>query len=327
MPKSRDVLAFVPQHTTTKSRVMAIVDKGDGMEIDAIATVDAPHEALALCNLLNAPDAPRTFSGLWHLLDGAVRASLERAEQQMVGKEDIRYMAPMFVHVIEDEDDPSAELAHTDDIDWARLFKPTECPEEGCENCSGCADGQCGPGGSCACLKEHVDDCICAVFKVGPRWAAGLYESLRGMAEVLFEHAQEILWGVDDAVHFVPRSLINQSPRFFVRLAETCATLARLVASGHTPVPQTIAELIMLEAAAEEDITNRTGGKDHNQVYIDDVKHLLEGHGDFDMDALWMFQFTDSDWEEIRDHESVYKLGSLDRIFDLLPEAAEFPRT
>ena len=91
MRKSRDVLAFVPQHTTTKSRVMAIVDKGAGMEIDAIATIDRPHEAVALCNLLNASnDATRTFSGLWYALDDATRASVERAEREMVDEEDDR---------------------------------------------------------------------------------------------------------------------------------------------------------------------------------------------------------------------------------------------
>jgi hypothetical protein len=326
MREARKLLAFVPQHTTTKSRIMAIVDRGDGMEIDAIGTVERAHEALALCNLLNAPDAPRDISGLWHSLDGALRASLERAEGQMVDERDERYMAPMFVHVIDEEEHPSATLRGMKDIDWARLFTPTDCPEQGCGSCTGCADGQCGPEGSCSCLEEDLDDCPCPCLKVGPRWAAVLYESLCGMAEILFEHAQELLWGADESVHFLPDSLIVQSPRFFLRLAQTCSTLAQLLARGHTPVPQTIAELIMLDAAACEGLTNRTGGAGNDELHIEDLQHLPEGHGDFEWDALWMFQFTDSDWEEIRDFDGKYAPGDVDRIFELLPEAAAFPR-
>ena len=55
----REVIAFVPQHTTTKSRVMAIVDKGNGNELDAIATLDWPYQAVAICNLLNSPTRGR----------------------------------------------------------------------------------------------------------------------------------------------------------------------------------------------------------------------------------------------------------------------------
>lgn len=322
MPGSRDVLAFLPQHTTTKSRIMAIVDRGDGMEIDAIATVDRAHEARALCNLLNTPDQSRAFSGLWHALDAAVKANLERAGERMVDKEDDRYLAPLFVHALAADDDPSTNLPGVENIDWVSLFTPTLCPEGGCENCTGCRDGQCGPGGSCPCLSEHIEDCPCPLMNVGPRWAAGIYESLCGSAEVLFEHAQQLMWGIEDSVWFVPRSLTIQPPAFYERLAQGCASLAKAFAHGQAPAPRTIAELIMLDAAAREAIAARTGAG-NEQLDIDDLAHLPEGHGDFDLDALWMFQLTDSDWQAIVDSDTVYEPDSMDHIFDLLPEAME----
>jgi hypothetical protein len=302
---------------------MAIVDKGDGMEIDPIAAVDDPYDAIALCNLLNAPNAPRPAFGLWHALSDSVRAALEQAEAQMVDNEDDRYIAPMFLHVIKDEDDPGAELGGMADVDWASLFKPTGCPEEGCENCSGCSDGRCRPGGSCECLLEDADGCVCIPLRLGPRWAAGIYDSLCGMAEALFEHGQQLLWGVEEPVACVPHSLTGQSPHFYVRLAETCATLAKLLAKGQAPIPLSIAELVMLERGAADDIAARSGGRDGNELFLDDVKHLPEGHGDFEMGALWMFQFTEFDWEAIRDQEHTFKLGSADFIFDLPPERGQ----
>ncbi|RFS40987.1 hypothetical protein D0Q02_29965 [Micromonospora craniellae] len=121
--------------------------------------------------------------------------------------------------------------------------------------------------------------------------------------------------------------MIAQPPDFFVRLAQTCIDLCALLARGVTPVPHTIAELLMLDEAARSHLEGhmtRTG-LDVN-ARKQEFEHLPEGYGDFEMDALWMFQFTDSDWDKIAESETTYEPYSMDRIFDTLPEAAEWPR-
>ncbi|MEU8111179.1 hypothetical protein [Micromonospora sp. NPDC048947] len=336
----REVIAFVPQHTTTKSRVMAIVDRGNGNELDAIATLDWPHQAVAICNLLNSPDkGQENFSGLWLSLPASVRSGLEQAAQQRVDVTDERqFLATWFVSELDAPNLPRDGSK----IDWAGLFPVAQCPADGCDYCDGCpsyaerrrddaGSGQCGPGGSCRCLMESSDDdedvCVCPSWGVGPRWAAALYQSLCGMAEVLVDQADGLMWGIEGPAVAFPASLIAQPPEFFVRLAQTCVDLCDLLARGVTPVPHTIAELLMLDEAARSHLESHTtsAGLDVDAM-MQEFEHLPEGHGDFELDALWMFQFTNSDWEKITESETTYQPYSMDRIFDLLPEAAEWPR-
>jgi hypothetical protein len=337
----RKVLAFVPQHTTTKSRVMAIVDKGNGQEIDAVATVDWPHDAVAICNMLNASERGlEQLSSLWASLPASVRASLEQAKEQRVGPDDERdFIASWFITELDPPKlpDPRAK------INWAALFPTAGCPADGCDLCDGCIGhakargedpvvNQCAPGGLCACqtddLADDKDSCICGTWDLGPRWAAALYQSLAETAEVLVEHAEELMWGIDGPACSFPKSLIAQPPQFFLRLAQTCADLCDELGRGRTPVPHTIAELLTLDEAARSYLSGWTGG---DGLDLDGMKnemsHLPEAHGDFELDALWMFQFTDADWIEIAESETVYAPYSMNRIFDLLPEAADWPRT
>jgi hypothetical protein len=330
----RDVLAFVPHHTTTKSRVMAILDRGNGLEIDAIATVNWAYEAVAICNMLNVPEKTFKFSGLWYSLPSSVRASLEQARDQLVGEEDEHH--DLALRSIADLDlpelpDPGAH------IDWAKLFPAADCPEEGCPDCDGCPGhakttgderlvNQCAPGGSCSCqttvLGPDEEPCDCTFMVIGPRWAAALYRQLAEVAAVLYEHAEEGMWGVEDGTVGFPKSLCAQPPQFYVRLAQTCADLCTELAEGRVPFPRTTAQFLMLDEAAVSYLADRTGG---NGLDLDAMKqetgHLPEAFGDFDLDALWMFQNTESDWAEIAESETVYEPYSMDRIFDELPEA------
>jgi hypothetical protein len=136
------------------------------------------------------------------------------------------------------------------------------------------------------------------------------------------------MWGVEEGASFVPKSLVAQPPQFFLRLAQACANLCDELAHGRAPVPRTIAELLMLDEAARSYLDGWIGG---DGLDLDGMKnamnHLPEAHGDFELDALWMFQFTDSDWIEIAESETMYEPYSMDRVFDLLPEAADWQRT
>ncbi|GIG59263.1 hypothetical protein Lfu02_36350 [Longispora fulva] len=337
----RIVLAFVPQHTTTKSRVMAIVDKGNGNEVDAVATVDWPHDAVAICNILNSPEAGQeAFSGLWAALPSSVRSSLERARGERVDRTDARHaLASLFITTLDVPELPDPDA----DIDWAGLYPSAGCPDGGCDACEGCAShtaGQagargrsdCGPGGSCTCqTKDLADDeepCVCCVDVIGPRWASAIYKSLAEEAGSIVDHAQDLMWGIEGPAVGFPGSLIAQPPQFFIRLAQACADLCDELAQGRVPVPHTIAELIMLDEAARFYLQACSGrdGFDVEEATAE-MKDLPEAFGDFDMDALWMFQVTVSDWTEIADAETVYEPGSMDRVFDLLPEAAQWPRS
>ncbi|MFI1995331.1 hypothetical protein [Actinoplanes sp. NPDC020271] len=340
---ARKVLAFVPQHTTTKSRVMALVDKGDGPELDAIATLDWPHEAVAICNILNTPhEGHEATSGLWASLPASARANLEQASDQRIDDTDDRhFLATWFVTELETPELPPDGST----IDWAKLFPTTQCPAEGCEVCDGCpghaaargdepGTNRCGPGGSCRCLTDDSDDndgcgcgCGCAIMDIGPRWAAALYSSLASTAEVLVDQAEDLMWGNTGPAVGFPASLIAQPPKFFIRLAQTCIDLCEVLANGTVPVPHTIAELLMLDEAARAHLDGYTGGAGLDiEAMKEDVKDLPEAHGDFDLDALWMFQFTDSDWVDIAESDKVYEPNSMNRIFDQLPEATQFPR-
>ncbi|MEV0559951.1 hypothetical protein [Dactylosporangium sp. NPDC050588] len=338
---SKKVLAFVPQHTTTKSRVMAIVDKGNGQEIDAVATVDWPHDAVAICNILNASSRGlEQFSGLWASLPASVRASLDQANEQRVGPDDERdFLASWFITELDPPKLPDPRAP----IDWAALFPTAGCPADGCDLCDGCAGhaerpgerppvNQCAPGGSCACqtdvLADDEEPCACMFTVVGPRWAAALYQSLAEAADALVEHAEELMWGVQGPASSFPQSLIAQPPQFFLRLAQACADLCDELAHGRPPVPHTIAELLMLDEAARSYLDGWVGG---DGLDLDGMKtemsYLPEAPGDFEMDALWMFQITDADWIEIAESETVYAPYSMNRVFDLLPEAKDWPRT
>jgi hypothetical protein len=335
------VVAFLPQHTPSKSRVMAIVDKGSGLEIDAIATVDWPHEAIALSNILNAADeGAQALSGLWAVLPSAVRANLEQASGQLAGPDDGRYgMSRLFVTTLDTPDLPPPVA----NIDWARLFPATSCPEQGCDRCTGCAahatvrgesnaSNQCGPGGSCSCVtgKPSADDelCECGFMVIGPRWAAAIYDNLVDLAERLIQRAQNLMRGIEEGNVGVPRSLSFQPPHFYLRLAATCADLCRELAAGREPVPHTIAEAIMLDEAATGTLEAHTG-KDGLEIdaLAAEWKHLPAAFGDFDLDALWMFQMLDDHWIDIAEAQEVFAPSTVDRIFDLIPSnAAEWPR-
>lgn len=333
---SREVLAFVPHFTPSKSRILAIVDKGNGREIDAIATLDHPHEVVAVCNMLNAYDEGQfLISGLWASLPSSVRANLEQAKDQLVGEDDERReLAFDFINEIRRVDLPDRHRK----ADWAQLFPISGCPDEGCDQCDGCTahaeyrhdpsqSNQCAPNGRCRCLTEDLDDCCCPTFDVGPRWASAIHESLIETAEALVDHAIDLNWGVEGPAVGFPRSLIAQPPAFYMRLASTCVTLSNELAAGRLPVPHTIAELLMLDEAARSYLTGWTGG---NGLELDEIRasfrDLPEAHGDFEMGALWVFQFTSSDWIEIADSEEMYEPESMNRVFDLLPEAADWPR-
>lgn len=336
---SRTVLAFVPQHTSTKSRVMAIVDKGRGYEIDAVTTVDWPHEAVALCNILNSGQGEESFSGLWHALPASARASLEQASEARADEDDERAdLAPFFIATLPELDLPDPEA----DTSWAALIPVADCPPGGCEVCVGCpahaeargedsALNQCGPGGSCSCVSRDPDDdddvCSCSFMTVGPRWAAAIYKSLAEIADVLVDHANGLMWGNQGSAVGFPKSLIAQPPGFFMRLAETCADLCRRMTDGRIPLPRTIAELIMIDEAAAAYLEGHVGrdGLDEESMR-QEFSHLPEAFGDFDMDALWMLQIAQDDWLKIAESEEVLDPYSVDHIFDEHAEAASLPR-
>ncbi|MTD58840.1 hypothetical protein [Amycolatopsis pithecellobii] len=332
---SREVLAFVPQHTTTKSRIMAIVDKGRGHEIDAVTTVDWPHEAVALCNILNAAErGHEQVSGLWAALPASARASLAQARDQRVNVDDARFeLATLFITPLTVPSVPEPDP----DIPWAELFPTTGCPAGGCDTCTGCpahakargedtSVNQCGPGGSCSCVTAESDDeepCACTFLSIGPRWAAAIHQSLAEAASILVERAEDLMWGVEGPAVGFPGSLAAQPPEFFVRLAQTCIDLCNRLTSGRPPIPDTLADLLMLDEAARSYLDSFVG---NNGLDIEDIKqewpHLPEAPGDFELDALWMLQIAEDEWLEIAESHKIFDPNSMNHIFDKLPESA-----
>ncbi|GIE90720.1 hypothetical protein SAMN06264365_1284 [Actinoplanes regularis] len=58
------------------------------------------------------------------------------------------------------------------------------------------------------------------------------------------------MWGNTGPVVSFPKSLIAQSPKFFVRLAQTCIDLCDALARGTVPIPHPITEMLMIDEAA-----------------------------------------------------------------------------
>lgn len=331
----REILAFVPHNTPSKSRVFAIVAaEYGGARLEALATVGSALEADALCRILASEQDVTVFSGLWASLPDSVRASLERARREVVDHDLASSLAPGIPvpHVLPD---PSA--AHP----WAELFRTTRCPDGGCDVCEGCAShrpassdqpvpNECVPGGRCSCVREDLEDCPCALSDLTPRWAEALYRSLTEHAQVLVEVAddQAVGWH-DGALDFLTPALSEQGPEFLVRLADACTALARDLSSGRLPIPQTIAEQMMLDRAAVWAGPEREGAKAlQDYLTYSGAVDLPEGWGDYDQDALWFFQIDqDSNFDDALYRETPYKPGELEHIFQPLPVATrEHPR-
>ena len=163
---------------------------------------------------------------------------------------------------------------------------------------------------------------------IGPRWAAAIYNNLIDLAECLIQRAQNLMWGIRESEVGVPRPLSFQPPQFYLRLAGTCADLCRELAAGREPVPHTIAEAIMLDEATTGILEAYTG-KDGLEVdaLAGEWGHLPAAFGDWDLDALWMFQLLDDGWIDVAESQEVFAPSTVDRIFDPIPNnAARWPR-
>lgn len=315
---TRRIRFALPQNTPSKSRIMAAVaDENGNLEMEAIATVADAGEALTLSCMINCVgdiDYVLSTFAEYEQIDDAVVKAIQDAHR------DFSPRPPLVSGVPYTMDPPMPpgwhEMPDAKEIDWAKLFRESECHEA--EECAcGCpgfkereAKGltnECRPGGSCQCRKDIdtdddiIEDCSCTMYDIGPRWAFVLYETLIGAAEGIMEDATNTyMYGTSEvgsgsyAGNAYPKLLGDEDHYFYMKLANTCLALARRLQQGKWPVPETRAEQVMLWWSAGEGIGHHTGGKlGERAVDMSNLEHLPAHDGDLEMEALWLMDVND----------------------------------
>src|SRR6266540_397758 len=249
-PKAR-YLAFLPMHTPSKHRVLALVDRGDGEVVEAVATFPDPAAAVTLADgltgaLLRQVDAQtRVTAGLDGAPDsvrGAVTTLL--ADLAGGGADDEPQLSRIAV---------ALRRAFGAGFDrFPTHGCPTDCPvcTTGCR--TGCADCP-------ACRDDECDICDLPPT-VTPRTAAVLHHIAGLLADEVYDDAERGQFpgqaAPEDMV--LPEVVRGQHQHVFRRMARAFDDLAGDLAAGRLPLPACMAEEIALDILIEQ--ARDTGG-------------------------------------------------------------------
>jgi hypothetical protein len=296
-------LAFVPAHTPSRHRVLAIVDRGDGAEADAVATFPDASSATSLAAALNGILQQRVTAER-HL------ASVLQGVPDAVGAA-VRALLPTLAAARED---PTAlrvvrELPIAGD-GGVRLFPTTNCPDL-CETCGTCRD-------DCTDCEECADGgCeICLPVTVTPRTAVLLAHALAVLADEVYDCVYRTGVGRDGApgpLGAVPDCVAGQDDWFLRRYARAFDDLNADLQAGRYPTPTCTAEEIALDMAIE----------DAERIYQDETELVAElvagfpvSRFDYDWDALQDALFQDKDYEGLLDVSTALSADDAERWFD-----------
>jgi len=304
-PKAR-YLAFLPKHTPSKHRVLALVDRGDGEVVEAVATFPDPAAAVTLADgltgaLLRQVDAQtRVTAGLDGAPDsvrGAVTTLL--ADLAGGGADDEPQLSRIAV---------ALRRAFGAGFDrFPTHGCPTDCPvcTTGCR--TGCADCP-------ACRDDECDICDLPPT-VTPRTAAVLHHIAGLLADEVYDDAERGQFpgqaAPEDMV--LPEVVRGQHQHVFRRMARAFDDLAGDLAAGRLPLPACMAEEIALDILIEQ--ARDTGGD-----LIDDgmikLGRLPSSAHDFAWDHLQDVLFQDKDYEGYLYATDTAGVGELDHWFE-----------
>lgn len=224
MPNRSPVpLAFLPQHTPSKHRVMAVVCHERGAEIEALASFPDAATANTLAEVLNGvltrqDTAHRRLATVLSQVPDPVRAAVQQLLPDMVA--------------IAAEDTSVAQVARHLPCPLSNaylLFPTSNCPDR-CEMCGTCQDdcAQCE-----TCSFGGCDTCV--PVAVTPRTAAVLGVSLALLADEAYDHIGHTgvcNGGQPGPLGAVPRCLTGQNPWVLRRYARAFDDLAEDLDAG-----------------------------------------------------------------------------------------------
>jgi hypothetical protein len=299
-------LAFLPMHTPSKHRVLAVVDRGDGAVVEAVATFPDPTTAVALADgltgaLLRQVDA---LARVTAALDGApdsVRSAVTSLLANMAagGADD----EPQLSRI-------AAALRRPFGAGFDRFPThgcPPDCPvcTTGCR--TGCADCP-------ACRDDECDVCVLPPA-VTPRTAAVLHHVAGLLADEVYDDAERGRFpgqaAPEDMV--LPEVVRGQHQHVFRRMARAFDDLAGDLAAGRLPLPACMAEEIALDILIEQ---ARDMGGDLAADGMIKLDGLPATAYDFAWDRLQDVLFQDKDYGGYLYAADAAGPGELDHWFE-----------
>jgi hypothetical protein len=261
MPATKyDYEAFLPHHTASKHRIMALTESLDEHDqLHAVATVSDELTARRLSDALNSwllgrrNHADRLTAALAGLPD-----SVQAAIRQLPIDPDAAEIGAL----------PLAAQLRTEPIDGILLFPTTACAPGRCGVCTDCAD-DCR---SCSiCNNEDGHPCEdCMPPDLTPRTALALAMAGDVLADQCFDvlpDPQDPQSGGDRDWLPLPNLLHKQTDDFMRRMARCFDDLVADLRNGLRPEPRNIAEELALHLMIER-----------ADVYHTDEPELLESY-------------------------------------------------
>ena len=297
---------FLPQHTTSKHRVFALVEDENKERLDAVATFPEALAAQQLADALNAvlsaaPNADQRLSCAMRNLPQSVKAAIEQ-------------LTPLIKPRFEGEPprDEFVRLLRHSPVDGLMLFPTTACPENGCTTCGENCDTDCG---ECeACAAYDCDDCYSSI-PLSPRTARLLHAAAHILADYAIE---EIESGDRYPGLSIPPVARKQNADFYRRMSRAYDELAKDLECGEVPEPKSMAEEIALHFMLDEADRILTDEPELADVF---VGTLPASKYDYDWSALHDCLFQDKDYEGYLYVQEASPEGSLDHWFELFATA------
>jgi hypothetical protein len=302
----RDYEAFLPHHTASKHRVMAVVHNlGTPTHLQAIATVSDALTACRLADALNSRllgrrnHAKRLDAALTGLPD-SIRAAVTQLDIEPPTTRPGR--TPLAAHL------------RTDPIDGILLFPATRCTPGQCTNCTDCTN-DCR---NCDTCKEFLcDDCVppdltprtaYSLTVAGSVLADQCYDAIDGSPSTRAER-RELLP--------LPTSMHTQSDEFIRRMARCFDDLTHDLDNGEWPQPRNLAEQLALHLVIEY-------AEPREPDDVETIEQLLpESPFDYEFDNLFDVLFEDTDHEGLLRQQPPQPPGTFDYLFDAFHDEDE----
>jgi hypothetical protein len=278
-------LAFLAQHTPGEHRVMAVIDRGEDTELQALAGLPDASSATKLAGALNGLLGRQVTAHqrLTEVLDDAPDAARAAIEQLLPALAAAAAEDPWARRLIRHLPAPAGR--------GYLLFSTTNCPGN-CEVCGTC-------GNDCADCEEcsHGDCETCLPVTVTPRTAALLSQALAVLADEAYDHIYRTSVcssGAPGPLGAVPACVSGQDQWFLRRYARAFDDLASDLHAGRLPLPTCAAEEIALDIAIRD--AERIH-HDEDELVDDLERDLPASRFDYDWDHLQDALFQDKDYE------------------------------
>jgi hypothetical protein len=293
--------AFLPHHTASKHRVMAITRAiGQHTQLEAIATVGDALTARWLADALNSRllDRPNHSERLDAALAGlpdSVRAAVTQLP-----------IDPKHAHI-----GRTAIAAHiyTSPVDGLLLFPTTACTPGQCPNCTDCAN-------DCrdctTCTDRPCENCVppdltprtaYALTVAGAVLADRCYDAVTGRSTRMTPaERREFLP--------LPKALHGQDDEFIRRMARCFDDLTADLDNGEPPQLHNLAEQLALHLMIDDADARHTDDLDTPDELLPTSDY------DYDFAPLYDVLFEDDDHVGLLEQQRTEPRGQLDYLFD-----------